>query len=212
MDFKKRKIEEIKEDKDSESFHGLFRLYDKDKDGEIIRLYENPRNFKYDGNKEYAQHIYNKIGGNLDNLKTLNYDTYKYYDYGHISNLFDKMKSNKNELLCFETPLKYLCSDKTSIFSSNFIIDGNLLFLDFKEDIIIESGGIEYNLSERDGFPIYSIHFMTSQMKYYNKDVLVKCWIASNAFYNLFTTNTNEKIHRTNKFGCCRFMIGQIEN
>ena len=119
------------------------------------------------------------------------------------------MKSNNNDLLCFETPLKYLCSDKTSMFSSNFIVDGNLLFLDFNEDTTIESGGIEYKLSNNDGFPIYSIHFMTSIVKNYNKDIIVKCWIASNAFYNLFITHT--KVHKTNKIGCCYFMIGLIE-
>ena len=212
MDNQKRKIEDVeilKKDVDYESFHGLFRLCDKDKNGEIIRLYSLPQHFKYDGNEKEAHNIYNKIGGNLDNLKTLNCEVYKYYDYGHISNLFDKMKSNKDDLLCFETPLKYLCADKTSIFSSNFIVDGNLLFLDFKEDIIIESGGIEYKLSKNNGFPIYSIHFMTSIVKNYNKDVLVKCWMASNALLKLFTTN--EKIHKTNKIGCCRFMIAPIE-
>jgi hypothetical protein len=120
------------------------------------------------------------------------------------------MKSNKDELLCFETPLKYLCADKTSMFSSNFILEGNLLFLDFNDDILIESGGIEYKLTKNDGFPIYSIHFMQSNINTCNLDVIVKCWIASNAFYNLFTTHS--KVHKTNKIGCCHFMIGPIEN
>ena len=95
---------------------------------------------------------------------------YKYFMYGHISDLFNKMKLNKDDLLCFETPIKYLCHGKTSIFSSKYIITGNLLFLDFLEDTIIQSGDTEYKLSKNDGFPIYSTHFMTSRMKYYGNN------------------------------------------
>jgi hypothetical protein len=81
--------------------------------------------------------------------------------------------------------------------------------LDFEKDIIIDCGGSEYKLSKNDGFPIYSIHMMDSRIRFYDKNLIVKCWIASNAFYNLFITHT--KAHKTNKITCRHFMIGPNE-
>jgi hypothetical protein len=193
----------------------LWRVFDRDEDGDIMTIYPSPHKYKYDGNDDKSLELFNKIDGNLDNLKKMSFPVYQYYDYGHIRWLFDQMKKNNDEVLCFNCPIQYLLNANTNFFSSPIVACGNILFIeDFSHETVVvcNGNGNEYKLNKDHGFPLYSIHLMQvyikNYCKKYHKNLTVKCWIGSNKFMNFFL---GYNLIKTNKFKCLEYMIDKIE-